>query len=293
MIFTVVLTVVTCVFFFKLISYLTTKPASASETGGDRSDEYVKLRQKYDVLLPPDSSRSLKAANDIQWRSYGPQLQPAPMDIHDTDQVPYDIYDCPETPPAGYPFAWNILAVLNNWSPDDTSPPESNQIYQGLCVFDYQKDYNKALTYRKAELPFVVVNDPSVAAVVERWNQPGYMHHMLGGVPHRTEYSENNHFMYYVPVPKNEKKQKRIRAPEGWTPPAKLSHMTYDDWLRKANVTDDKLGPDNPHWYYRLIGCGGMGKDCDKGSSEYLFDELPFFQPRETLYVVEPEEQKG
>jgi hypothetical protein len=42
-----------------------------------------------------------------------------------------------------------------------------------------------------------------------------------------------------------------------------------------------------------------MGNDgsCDAGSSEYLFDELPFFQPRQepngTLYVVDPNEQKG
>jgi hypothetical protein len=75
-----------------------------------------------------------------------------------------------------------------------------------------------------------------------------------------------------------------------------MLRMDYATWLRHANVTDDQLGPDHPHWYYRLIGCGlGMGNDgsCDKGSSEYLFDELPFFQPKESLYVVEPDEQKG
>ena len=32
---------------------------------------------------------------------------------------------------------------------------------------------------------------------------------------------------------------------------------------------------------------------CDKGSSEFLFDELPFFQPRANLYMVEPHKQKG
>ena len=68
------------------------------------------------------------------------------------------------------------------------------------------------------------------------------------------------------------------------------------DWLRHANVSDDQLGPDHPHWYYRLIGCGLPGNDgsCDTESSEYLFDELTFFQPRaDQLYIVEPEEQKG
>ena len=38
-----------------------------------------------------------------------------------------------------------------------------------------------------------------------------------------------------------------------------------------------------------------MGRDCDKDSSEYLFDELPFFQPRDDnpLYMVDPKKQKG
>lgn len=50
------------------------------------------------------------------------------------------------------------------------------------------------------------------------------------------------------------------------------------------------------HWYCRLIGCGLTGPDgsCDKGSSEYLFDELPFFQPTPGgLYLREAKKQKG
>lgn len=37
--------------------------------------------------------------------------------------------------------------------------------------------------------------------------------------------------------------------------------------------------------------------DCDMGSSEYLFDEMPFMQPRNdgrnAIYMGEPREQKG
>lgn len=71
--------------------------------------------------------------------------------------------------------------------------------------------------------------------------------------------------------------------------------MKYEDWLSHANVTDkSKLGPDLEHWYFRLIGCGEMGR-CDQHSSEYLFDELSFFQPRDEneLYMVEHWQQKG
>jgi len=69
--------------------------------------------------------------------------------------------------------------------------------------------------------------------------------------------------------------------------------MTFADWLHHANVT--KVGPNDEHWYYRLIGCGYMGSDggCDHGSTEALFDELPFFQPKSNLYIGDSEEQKG
>jgi hypothetical protein len=100
--------------------------------------------------------------------------------------------------------------------------------------------------------------------------------------------------MYYVPVSKTRRKNKQV--PDNWKEPTKLLRISYKEWLDHANVTDDSLlGPDNPHWYYRLIGCGLMGNDgsCDRGASEYLYDELPFFQPKESLYIVEPQEQKG
>ena len=82
--------------------------------------------------------------------------------------------------------------------------------------------------------------------------------------------------------------------PEGWTEPTKMLRMQYSEWLGHANVTDDQLGPDNPHWYFRLIGCGETGPEgqCDAGSSEYLYDELPFFQPTHNPpYIIDPTEQ--
>jgi Cupin-like domain len=78
--------------------------------------------------------------------------------------------------------------------------------------------------------------------------------------------------------------------------------MTYREWLAKANGTSTNgeaegvdVGPNDEHWYFRLIGCGYMGADgsCDAGSSEYLFDELPFFQPVDNLYLAQGDKQKG
>jgi hypothetical protein len=307
---------------------------------GDRSDRYVQLRMEIDAILPVQQyDRSLNYVKQlVNQNPYNhhtgivqqaiqedipivnsnnnegiqePKLvqQQQHQQQHNSDQVmnpTYDIYNCPDEPPEGYPYAWNLVQILNNWSPDITTPPSSNIIYQSLCVFDYNIDYQKAITYRYAELPFVVINDPAVAETVERWNTPGYVQRLMGTALHRTEYSENNHFMYYVPPPKNKRIRRNTNVimkdgkkliPPDWKAPTQLLRMSFKEWLHHANVTDDTLlGPDHPHWYYRLIGCGGTGNDgsCDTESSEYLFDELTFFQPRQDqLYIVDPEEQKG
>lgn len=254
-------------------------------TVGDHSSHYAQLRQEYDLKLPEnDIPRMQKAVSSLKYNTYHTIME---------DEMPYKIHDCPEYPPPNYPYAWNVKDVIENWPPDDTFTVRHN-IYQGLCVFDFQTEEDKALNYREAEVPFIVQNDPAVMRTVERWNQPGYIRSLLGErTRYRTEFSHNNHFMYW------NKPNKRARAngkvPEDWRPPTKMSRMTYPDWLEHANVTDEELlRPNKDHWYFRLIGCGEMGS-CDKDSSEYLFDELSFFQPKANneLYMPEPKKQKG
>jgi hypothetical protein len=280
---------------------------------GDKSDHYAELRKEFDAKLASDELPEIK-----QQYVFGAM----PMNDNESandDHIlpePYDIYNCPEYPPKNYPYDWNLLKILNHWQPDDPTAPQDNKLHQGLCVFDYEKDYDKAINYRRKELPFVVVNDPQVQDTVKRWNAPGYMERMLGSVRHRAEFSESNHFLYWnkpTGQRNNRRRQNkvgRIRqqqdnpliAPEAqnlkdWKEPTTMLRMTYRDWLEHANLTatGEVVGPDDPHYYFRLIGCGETGPEgeCDNGSSEYLFDELPFFQPRETLYVVDPMEQKG
>ena len=344
---------------------------------GNKAKWYGELRKEWDThILPKDDGRSIMAVTAIRERQGIYTQAPGA-------QTPYDIHDCPDYPPEGYPMQWPVLDVLENWPTDDPRPEKHTEIYQGLCVFDYRTDMQKMKNYRHAELAFVVRNDPAAARTAERWNHPEYMEQLLMGkedTMRRTEYSPNNHFMYWVDKrPKQERREaaKRIKerrrngedihggfgrgdqeqmadamrdlervnvlkkkldeakeyledheddddaeaevenlqyqlneakkmkshgAMEDWQPPTEMMRMTYLNWLEHANVTDDKLGPDNPHWYFRLIGCGKMGEhtedgSCDKGSSEWLFDELTFFQPRlgdeKSFYLVEPKHQKG
>ena len=262
------------------------KHSDYMEKIGDKSISYALLRKEYDALLPSGDEESLERmkrfVRSMRQRDY--------KNIMDGD-MPYDVHNCPFDPPSNYPYAWNVKDVLDNWGPDDTEPRE--HIYQGLCVFDFETEKDKAMNYREAEVPFVIRDDPSVLRTAERWAQEGYMEKMLGKkTRYRTEYSPNNHFMYWM----KPKKRNRNKVPEDWHPPTEMKRMPYKEWLGHANITDEsKLGPDMEHWYFRLIGCGAMGKNCDKDSSEYLFDELAFFQPRDDneLYMVDPNKQKG
>lgn len=261
---------------------------------GDRSWRYAVIRQEVDDMFPPEAERSLQVVQELQQARPSYSVAPIP-------EQAYDIYDCPPTPPPGYPYEWWLVQdVLSNWNPDNTTVPD--RIFQGLCVFDYQTDHETAMTYRDAEVPFVVVNDPRVAATTERWNQPGYLENLLGDVPHRTVISESNKILYAAPFPKDT--QRRLRRgerfrqpPPGWHNPTENTRMPYKEWLKKANVSDQALtAPEARHYYYRLIGCGMPHADgsCDRDSSEYLFDELPFFQPNEgDIYLRDVDQQRG
>lgn len=274
---------------------------------GDKSDHYARLRKEYDAMDLPKVEQRYK-------------FKTMPMDTVDADDespAPYDIHNCPEHPPEHYPYAWNLLQLLDHWPPDDPNVPKDLTLFQGICVFDFEKDYEKALNYRRKEVPFVVSNDPAVQETAKRWMAPGYMERLMGNVKHRTEYSESNHFMYWNAgakvrktqgIPRNAPNRNAFEGnghPDGrgvdrdlahWQQPTKMMRMAYDEWLTHANLTEGKsVGPHDPHYYYRLIGCGEQSPmgECDRGSSEYLFDELPFFQPKENLYIVDPKEQKG
>jgi hypothetical protein len=380
-------------------------PESMSKVG-DKSHWYTELRREYDTLiLPKDEDRSLSFVFNERTRlgTYQSVSTPSSSTTNSNgDELWYDVYNCPDVPPHGYPMRWPVLDVLTNWPADVTTPPH-NTIHHGICIFDAQTELFKAEVYRKAEVPFVMRDDPIVARTTERWNHPGYLSQLLMGEEdqkRRTEYSPDNHFMFWVDRRSREERARdgkmlrerkkhgevvhagygrgdpeRLRADMheieelnilkrklqdakhyakehedddeatlevtrltnaitaakkhhmkgsteeiSWKPPTEMLRMTYLDWLAHANVTDDKLGPNNPHWYFRLIGCGNMGENtadgsCDKGSSEWLFDELPFFQPRlgggggvkgrhgknkdddgtveKSFYMIEPEEQMG
>mmetsp|Transcript_10579 Transcript_10579/g.15571 ORF Transcript_10579/g.15571 Transcript_10579/m.15571 type:complete len:474 (+) Transcript_10579:16-1437(+) len=259
---------------------------------GDKSLRYQIIRFFYD--LRQDNIPSLEKVKEINRKKY------EPISIPKNASLLYDIYKCPLIPPKNYPHTWNVLDIVTHWPLEDTYfRKEQQTIHQGLCVFDYRLDYDKAKQYRSLELPFIIRNDPEVARTVVRWNYDGYLSQLLGNAPHRTEVSNESTYMYWVHpelarrrLANDKMKGYSYNAPKNWKPPTEMMKMTYDDWVLIANSSKGKDQHIHDYYYFQISGCGGG--ICEEGSTEFLFDELVFFQPnKDNLYLVQPEKQKG
>ena len=88
----------------------------------------------------------------------------------------YNVFDCPPHPPDDYPRDYPIMDVMQNWSIDDTGNKPEQLIHQGVCIFDFGTTvgdddarsalHHQILSYRQAEVPFVIRNDSAVLLVV-------------------------------------------------------------------------------------------------------------------------------
>lgn len=296
----------------------TTATSSTSSIFYDNSLFYHELRQSYDNFFSPnDDRRSIDAVEKLRSVKLASHAVPPTSTAHsnskknnnhdDANHEYYDVYNCPDTPPRGYPYEWKLWDdILTSWPADDMEYPKSGSIYNGLCIFDYQKDYDKAMTYRDAELPFVVKGDPDVARTVERWNQQHYLSALLGDLKMPAEFSETSQFMYW-----STRHASRHQIEETkWEAPTQMLEMTYGDWHKVANLTDEKLlAPDMPHHYFKVQGCSARAAQptsskrpnvppppCAEipGSVPFLADEFPFYtQAHTSLYIKEPDTKNG
>mmetsp|Transcript_54081 Transcript_54081/g.123240 ORF Transcript_54081/g.123240 Transcript_54081/m.123240 type:complete len:492 (+) Transcript_54081:150-1625(+) len=190
------------------------------------------------------------------------------------------LLDCPPKPWPGYPEAYPIMDIVNNWGPDRPTPiPEKH--YHALCRFDYVKDRAKATAYREAEVPFVVYNHPGAEEVVKKWSQPDYLEKLLGNEKYRSEKSHNNHFMYHNGSPKNDHgKGKNV-----WRPPTGNEDMSFKKFKAAAldcerrNCSNEEM-----HYYFRVTAMK---------PNHFIFHELPFFKPKASLFIKEPRQQRG
>lgn len=241
------------------------------------------IKLEYEEEYPPENMARVKSFVRSLRRSFGNyQTQPG---------VPYDVFNCPATPPPGYPMEWDVMEVLGHWNAANTTDPPQ-RIHQGLCVFDYEADLDKALSYQKAEVPFLLHNTPDLLRTAERWSRdPTYLSRQLAHTLQKVEHSHNNHFMYWK-MPNNYNNRRRRnnnKIPPGWTPPMDETRLTYDEWLQKARTVTSN-DPDQERWYFRVNAAPG------RANNSFLYDELPMFRAtpsKPTIFMVQPEEQRG
>ena len=72
-------------------------------------------------------------------------------------------------------FNYSNISILKHFN---TVIPEYH--YDSICHFDYQTELQKAENYRKAEVPFIIYNNPEVDSVVQRWSDIDYISSRLG-----------------------------------------------------------------------------------------------------------------
>lgn len=240
----------------------------------------------------------------------------------DESTLGYDIYNCPHTPPKDYPKTWTTTEVLGAWEPEDvtTLPPNHRDVYQGICVFDHQTQYETALNYRNAEKPFIIRNDPKVTSVARRWeDDPEYLHRILGDVEEfRTERTPDGHLMWY-------RLRGKRATPKGYVKPENDEiEMTFGEYLEHAIEKDGRaLGDEEliakalflkerrlslkngkeeeneaddgddgeaekdedseeekQKKYYYFRVNADLRKSKEKSPSKFVYDELTFFDPR-------------
>ena len=243
----------------------------------------------YQALVRPGSQRAKFEANGNAY----PTLSEMKSKIRESwasqtiethsEDLSYDIFNCPPQPVEGYPFHWSSHEVLSNWNPDDSEVP--SRIYQGLCVFDWSNPEQQlaAETYRMAEKPFVLQNHDEVIKTAYRWSDESYMKEMIGPEPQRNEFAHGNHMMYW-------KERAGMHLPKDWKPPTENVELTFEDWYEKAlEVEKDKDPVNADHWYFRLNGAFQS-----KSTNDYLYDELPIFRfENDSFFMVNHKEARG
>jgi len=156
--------------------------------------------------------------------------------------------ECPDTPPVGYPMAYSMLDIVDNWNPDNTDIPAMH--YDSLCHFDYKTEYKKAETYRNAEVPFIVYNHPEVDNVATNWGNIDYLNKRLGDKSYGTTLSKSNHFMYF----RRSRSSKTAKDPYGkpWQPPTSHMESTFSRWLEGAVLGQNKSVDERQMEYFRV-----------------------------------------
>jgi hypothetical protein len=227
-------------------------------------------------------------------------------------------------PSRDYPKGYPLSSLLTAWNPHNISIPSKH--FNSLCSFNYQDTTELAIArkYRDHEVPFVLRNHPDLNDAVTRWRNFDYLEGLFGGADalYRSEYSNNNHFMYWQHTGpaaigagignlrgsggegdnQEEGKEEQEEEEVKWINPTEKIYLTFREWLQFA-VENDRISSSPPltansSSVTMAAGAGAAGykyfrvSGYDNDTSP-LFSELPFFQNKQSFFIVSPQDQEG
>jgi hypothetical protein len=184
-----------------------------------------------------------------------------------------------------YPQLKPLSELLGNWNPNDAREPAnyktSGKFKETVRHFNWNnaEEMAEADEWRRAELPFVVTGNPTVAAVNKLWT-PDYLLEHFGDRKRKVEKSPNNRFCYF---------NMGRGAPRGWIPPQEETHMLYADWYQHAVAANrTEAGPDinTPH-YYLQVGSG------ESATLPWITEDLSIFEKKKGFFILDPDTNRG
>ncbi len=189
------------------------------------------------------------------------------------------------------------------------------QIPNGLYRLNYRNETELAIAYklRDKEVPYILYNVPELDEAARSDFSADALQLHFGSLPRVVEKSQDNEFMYYTV--KETTSSIMGRQFSDWKPPQQDILMSFRTFLREAieaetknNIADkssqkisdenlakkgkykekdavDLVGPRSLH--YLIIA-------ASEGSrTKWIRHALPFFEPKDSLFMREPEQYRG
>jgi hypothetical protein len=151
----------------------------------------------------------------------------------------------------GYPMLFPLASLLGEWTSDITTPPPTYGRYSSLRVFDWLTEREEAERYRRAEVPFVIRNVPSLDRAAAHFSDDATLLGMMGeSTKYMAEVNDNNHFMYYNKL----KAKKRSAVAAEYKAPTREEHIAAGSWLRSAKEVATAVADEEarglPSWWF-------------------------------------------
>lgn len=137
----------------------------------------------------------------------------------------------------GYPWHYPLADILTLWNADIVTVPRHAGAFQSLRVFDFSdaQEREEALLYRRAEVPFIARNVPTMKRTIAKWSDDANIIAAMGGADavFVAETNDDNHFMYFH--------RGAARLEKNYKAPTEEKRVKVGDWFRKAHEMEEVI----------------------------------------------------